>query len=48
MNPQELPITIRFKAEHKPGNEQHLAVITERYLQAKGVTFNREELVIEI
>mgnify|MGYP000865841556 len=48
MPQQQLTITVHFKTEHKPGTPDHLAVILENYLRAKGVMFNREGLVIEI
>ncbi len=46
--PQQLPITVQFATEHKPGTPEHLAVILENYLQAKGVKFDRETLTVEI
>ncbi len=41
-----LIVTIEFQVEHKPGTDEHLHHIAERYLQAKGVTY--ENGVIKI
>lgn len=46
-DPQELTITLRFKTEHTPGNDEHLTQIAKHYLKPKGVTLS-DDRVIEI
>lgn len=48
MPPQTLPITIRFRTEHKPATPEHLAQVAANHFRPKGVKFIKEELVIEI
>jgi hypothetical protein len=38
MTPQTLPVLFVFKTEHTPGTPEHLTVILEKLLAAKGLT----------
>jgi hypothetical protein len=44
--PQTLQVTVVFKVKHSPGTDYHLKEVLRNYLKAKGVEFNREDVVI--
>jgi len=38
-DPQTIQITVEFKTEHTPGNEEHLNQILENYFKGKSVDY---------
>lgn len=44
---QEIQVTIRCKVKHNPGTQEHLKVMLQSHLRAKGLTLG-DDLVIEI
>ena len=44
--PQRITLDIVFKARHEPFNESHVRSMLENYFKAKGIEFNREEIII--
>ena len=46
MEPQTLEVTIEFKVQHVPGDDEHLEQILQNYFRAKGVDYEDGRIVI--